>query len=345
MQNLWQAGHRTLLKGRRFKHEGALFKLHYEKHLLQIHKELATKTYRHGTYKSFIIYEPKQRIVMAAPLKDRVVHHALHDVIEPIIDRKFIFDSYACRKNKGTHAAITRAQRFMQANQYFMHLDVKKYFLSINHFILKRILKKHISEQDVLQLFHIIINSSLPNEAKSKGNKSSLNLFSSINKGLPIGNLTSQFLANLYLNELDQYVKHELKIKYFVRYMDDFVVFGNNKQLLKETEQNIITFCTHKLQLSLHLKGGIKNYKEGLGFLGFKIFRKHKELKNVSLVRYLRKYKTKQKMVLQGIINHTHLQQSLDAWQNHISFADTYGLQGFLRNKYKLNLTEDAKHE
>lgn len=340
MQNLWQAAHRTLLDGRRFKNDGAIFKLHYEKHLLQIQNELATKTYKHGAYKSFIIYEPKQREVLAAPLKDRVVHHALHDVVEPVIDSKFIYDSYACRKNKGTHAAIIRAQRFMQANRYFMHLDVKKYFPNINHRILKAILKNHIPQQDVLQLFYLIIDSSVP-----ANDKKIPDLFSEETKGLPIGNLTSQFLANLYLNELDQYIKHELKLKYYVRYMDDFVVFGNNKPLLKQVEKDIISFCRNNLQLQLHLKGGIKEYTEGLGFLGFKIYRKHKRLKGVCLNRYLQKYKLRQKELSGGKISESNMQQSIDSWQNHILFADTFGLQHFLRNKYNIKLKETAKHE
>lgn len=165
MHNLWNAAWQTLLHGRRFKNEGAVFKLTYEHSLLQIHKELATQSYKHGKYKEFIIYEPKQRTVLAAPIKDRIVHHALHDVIEPFIDRKFIFDSYACRKNKGTHLAINRSQKFMQANQYFMHLDVKKYFQNINHQTLKNILSKHIKQADVLNLFHIIINYPLNHSA------------------------------------------------------------------------------------------------------------------------------------------------------------------------------------
>jgi retron-type reverse transcriptase len=340
MQNIWQAGHCTLLCGRRFRNEGAKFKLYYEKHLLQIHTELATKTYTHGAYKSFMIYEPKQREVLAAPIKDRIVHHAVHDTIEPVIDRKFIFDSYACRKNKGTHAAIIRTQRFMQANEYFMHLDVKKYFPNINHNTLKTILKRHIKEQDVLELFYIIINSTLPDN-----NAHMPDLFSSGRIGLPIGNLTSQFLANLYLNELDQYVKHELKIKHYIRYMDDFVVFGNDKAMLKQWEKDIVLFCKNKLQLALHIKGGIKHYYEGLGFLGFKIYRKHKLLKSVCLNRYMQKYKRKQKELSANKIDENDLQRSVDTWQNHISFANTYRLRNFLRNKYSINLTETAHHE
>jgi len=334
MQNLWDAAWQTLLHGRRFKNDGASFKLNYEHSLLQIHKELARQSYKPGNYKSFMIYEPKQREVLAAPIKDRIVHHALHDVVEPFIDRKFIFDSYACRKNKGTHLAINRSQKFMQANQYFMHLDVKKYFPNINHQTLKAILNKHIKQTDVLNLFHIIINSSVKKEELT----AQPNLFSTPLTGLPIGNLTSQFLANLYLNELDQYVKHNLKIKHYIRYMDDFVVFGNNRKQMLQWQWQIIDFCSQKLSLSLHIKGGIKNYWEGLGFLGFKIFRKHKKLKSVCLNRYLQKYKQHSKQFVKGKISTLKLQQSIDIWQNHIAFADTYKLQEYLISKYKLNI-------
>ena len=337
MANIWKAAHRTLLEGRRYKGPGAEFKLHYESYLLQIHNELASLTYQHGEYSTFYIYEPKQRLVLAAPIKDRVVHHALHDVIEPMIDKKYIFDSYACRKDKGTHKAISRAQKFLQANEYVMHLDVKKYFPSINHETLKCILKRHIKDQQVLALFDTIINS--PHKEKKDVQ---VDLFCEEKKGLPIGNLTSQFLANLYLNELDQYVKHVLKIKYYVRYMDDFVVFGNDKEELLQTEKEIISFCIKKLQLSLHLKGGIKRYSEGFGFLGFRIFRKHKRLKSVCINRYLQKYKKKSKAIAKGMMPQEDLQRSIDTWQNHISFGDTLRLQHFLKNKYNMNLIEAA---
>ncbi len=340
IENLMQAGHRTLLDGRRYKREGSFFKLYYEKHLLQIQKELQSKTYKPGKYRIFTIYEPKQRLVLAAPLKDRVVHHALHDVVEPLIDSKFIYDSYACRQNKGTHKAITRAQRFLQANAYFTHLDVKKYFLNIDHMIIKNILKKHFVDVAILDLFDVIIDSPLPKDQN-------VDLFNPVvtPKGLPIGNLTSQFLANLYLNELDQYVKHKLRCRYYLRYMDDFVVFGNDRNWLKQAQQSIIAFCDSKLQLALHLKGGIKNYSESLGFLGFKIYRKHKKIKGVSLNRFMRKYQAKKKLVALEVIDDKALQRSVDSWKNHSSFGDTYRLHYFLKNKYNLTMMEDAMRE
>ena len=186
----------------------------------------------------------------------------------------------------------------------------------------------------MLRLFHIIINSSVKKEELT----AQPNLFTQPTKGLPIGNLTSQFFANLYLNELDQYVKHQLKIKHYIRYMDDFVVFGNNRKQMIQWQQQIIDFCTQKLALSLHLKGGIKNYWEGLGFLGFKIYRKHKKLKSVCLNRYLQKYKQQHKQFEKGKISAQKIQQSIATWQNHIAFADTYKLQKYLIPKYNLNI-------
>jgi RNA-directed DNA polymerase len=340
-ENLMRAGHRTLLEGRRYRGEGALFKLHYEKHLLQLHKELTSRSYRHGPYKSFTIYEPKQRTVLAAPLRDRLVHHALHDVVEPLIGRKFIHDNYACRHGKGTHAAILRAQHFLQANRYFSHLDVKKYFPSIDHITLKRILRQHFTDLDVLALFDHIINSTAPVHTGAS------DLFNPppTPKGLPIGNLTSQFLANLYLNELDQHLKHDLKVHAYLRYMDDFVVFGNDRQQLVALERTIQSYCNERLALDLHLKGGVKEYTEGLGFLGFKLYRKHRRLKSVGVVRYLRTYKTRSKACATGALSPEALQHGLDSWSTHARFGNTAGLRKHLRTKYTMNILEDAERE
>lgn len=340
IENVLQATHNTLKHGRRYKAAGAAFKFNMENEVIKIRDELESRSYEPGQYNSFYIYEPKQRLVLAAPLKDRVVHHALHDVVEPLIDSKFIFDSYACRKNKGTHKAIIRAQRFLQANDYFVHLDVKKYFPSIHHDVLRTILNKHFTDADVLELFDTIIQSSV-NENKS------VDLFHAANtgQGLPIGNLTSQFFANLYLNELDQHVKHDLKCRYYIRYMDDFVVFHNDREILNKIKKDIHVFCAEKLKLSLHDKGGIKHYKEGLGFLGFKIYRKHRLLKGVCLNRYMRKYQDKKKQFAKGEIDENALQHSVTSWQNHISHGDTYRLKKSLAYKYQMSFREEATHE
>jgi retron-type reverse transcriptase len=339
--NVLAATHNTLKHGRRYKGAGAAFSFNKEQQVITIVKELQSKTYKPGRYEQFFIYEPKKREVLAAPLKDRVVHHALHDVVEPLIDRKFIFDSYACRKNKGTHKAILRAQRFLQSNVYFVHLDVKKYFPSIDHLVLTSILRKHFYDTEVLKLFDLIIESSLPQQEKR------YDLFNpaSDSKGLPIGNLTSQFLANLYLNELDQHIKHELKCHAYLRYMDDFVLFHNDRNTLNTLRKLIHQFCEEQLHLSLHEKGGVKHYSEGLGFLGFKIYRTYRLLKGVCLNRFMRKYKGKQKQVVAGKLDQMDLQHSVISWQNHLMHGDTQGLKTFLSKKYQIQFRKEALHE
>ena len=184
-------------RGRRYRDTTADFNFNLEEEIDRLYGELLTKSYRHGKYRVFNIYDPKERQIAAAPFRDRVVHHAVHDVIEPFIDKTFIFDSYACRMNKGTHQALGRAQGFLRRNRFCFHGDIRKYFQSIDREILKGIIRQRIEDKDLLWLMDEIVDSS----------KSLL--------GLPIGNLTSQFLANLYLNELDYFVKFDLRQRYY----------------------------------------------------------------------------------------------------------------------------------
>jgi len=339
--NLLRSAHRTLLHGRRYRGQGALYKLHQEEHLLCLHQALLARTYRHGPYRTFTIHEPKQRTILAASLPDRVLHHALHDVVEPLVDRRFIHDSYACRRGKGTHAALDRAQRFLRTYTYHSHLDVKKYFPSIVHGTLKRALRKHVQDPDVLALFDQVIDSSAP------AHPGPVDLFNPPPepRGLPIGNLTSQFLANLYLNELDQHVKHHLKVRGYLRYMDDFVVFGNDRREMVRLEHALEAWCGQVLGLGLHRKGGVKHYREGLGFLGFKLYRSHRRLKSVGVVRYVRHHQARSRAVQQGALPPDRLRQGVESWRAHASHANTYGLFRHLDSKYHLNLVEDAPSE
>jgi RNA-directed DNA polymerase len=203
------------------------------------------------------------------------------------------------------------------------------------------VLRQHFTDADVLALFEHIIDSAAPVHSGA------FDLFNPppAPKGLPIGNLTSQFLANLYLNELDQHLKHGLKVKAYLRYMDDFVVFGNDRQQVVALERTIQAYCRERLALDLHLKGGVKNYTEGLGFLGFKLYREHRRLKSVGVVRYLRSYKTRRKACEAGTITPEALQHGLDSWTTHARFGNTAGLQQYLRTKYTMNILEDAERE
>lgn len=337
--NLDRACRATLAGGRALRGEGAVFQFNRERLLMSIQASLVNRTYRHGAYRSFTVFEPKERIVLAAPLRDRVVHHALHDVVAPLFDRGFIFDSYACRNGKGTHRAIARAHSFLRAHSHFIHLDVRKYFPSIPHQPLKRLIRRSIKEEPMLWLFDHIIDSTAP-----KG-RSRAGLDSSLLSGLPIGNLTSQFLANLYLNELDQFVKHILHCRAYVRYMDDFVLFHDDVGVIRNWYKAVTGFCATELGLLLHEKGGIKHCGEGLGFLGFRIFENHRRLKSPALNRFVRRARARWVEVEQGKITYATFQSGLEAWRSHASYGDTHGLLLSLEKRYPMMRAGGRKGE
>ena len=306
MENLFAAAKATLTHGRRFRGEGARFKLHLEREVLSLHRELTNGRYRHGKYRLFTVLDPKVRIIAAATVKDRVLHHAAHDVIEPRLDSMFIHDSYACRRGKGTHRALDRAHGFLRACRYGLHLDVKSYFQSIDHEILKGLLRRYIADERARALLDQIVDST-DYLARRGGAGASVSSFAAAEgqlefdfapglgrtggriRGVPLGNLTSQFFANLYLNELDQYVKHELKARYYLRYMDDMLLFGDQQEKLSEWAAAVREFAGRRLRLELHAGGGPRSVRRGIGFLGFRLFPGYRKLKKTSVTRFIRR--------------------------------------------------------
>ena len=241
--NLWQGmiAFKSLLlaahaaaRGKRFKPCVARFVFDLERQLLRLQEELASKTYRPGPYRTFTIYEGKTRQISAAPFRDRVVHHALTGILEPIFERSFVFDSYACRKGKGTHAAVDRCQQFARRYRYVLKADVRKFFPSIDHQILKTLVARRIKDPDVLWLVGLIIDHSNPPGPPLMWFPGD-DLFTPTERrrGLPLGNQTSQFFANVYLDPLDHFVCDRLGSSY-VRYVDDFLVFADDKRRLGE---------------------------------------------------------------------------------------------------------------
>jgi retron-type reverse transcriptase len=290
--------HSAYLKARkckRYKKEILKFGFNAEKNLLKLKKRLETQTYKHGGYREFVVNDSKKRTIKAAPFADRVVHHALCNIIEPIFDKTFIFDSYACRKGKGTHKAIKRVKTFLRSlafaererereskntirGIYCLQCDISKYFDSINHEILFEILQKKIADKKVLRLIQEIIDS---------------NNFET-GKGIPIGNLTSQLFANVYLNELDQFVKRDLKRGYYLRYMDDFLILGTDKRELWQAKDKIAEFLKNGLDLNLHpKKAEVFPARTGIEFLGFRIFAAYAVLRQSTLKRFAKKMKEK----------------------------------------------------
>jgi len=278
------------------------FEWNLEKNLFDIQKQLKNCNYQFGQYQSFYVSDPKERLIFAAPFQDRIVHHALCNVIEPIFDKGFIFDSYACRRNKGTHKAVFRLKRFMRSfgndKFYVLKGDIRKYFPSINRDILFQLIKKKISDKNALSLIKAVIDSL---DGK---------------KGIPIGNLTSQLFANIYLNELDQFVKHQLKTKYYCRYVDDFVLLYKERSQLKKWRAEIKEFLKNKLQLKMHpQKQEIFPAKIGIDFLGYHIFISHILVRQSTVQRFLCRLKSGQMPF-----------QSIHSYLGHFKFADSFGL-------------------
>ena len=292
-------------KGKRFKKDVLSFSCELEKNLILIKKDLEEQTYKHGRYKEFIVQDSKKRLIRAPLFKDRVVHHALCNIIEPIFEKSFILDSYACRKNKGVHKGIKKLKVFLKDNkdEYCLKCDISKYFDSINQNIILKIIKDKIKDKKVIWLIEQIINS--------------FNQGTGI--GIPIGNLTSQLFANIYLNELDQFVKHDLRQKKFIRYMDDFLILGSKKEL-REIKEDMRFFLERKLNLQFNPKKAyIFPLFLGIDFLGYVIFKNYILLRKSTIKRFLRKIKN----------NKTDKEKAINAWFAYAKHGNAY----FLRKK------------
>ncbi len=270
-ENLLKAAKQAQL-GKRFRDSVLEFNDNLEGNLLQLQKELRNQTYQPGEYHTFRIYDPKPRLISAAPYRDRVVHHALCNVIVPLIEKSFIPDSYANREGYGSHRALKRFIGFSRSSQYILQCDIKKYFPSIDHQILKQQIRHYLKCPETLWLIDAIIDNSNEQEPVNEIFPGD-NLLTLIErrKGLPIGNLTSQFACNVYLNKFDHFVKEEIKAKKYVRYVDDFALFSDSQDFLITARQKIEEYLT-TLRLKLHpVKTQLFETKYGANFLGFRV--------------------------------------------------------------------------
>jgi len=315
--------------GKRYKPTVAAFEQDLDAQLLSLHTQLTQETWEPGGYRSFTIHEPKRRKISAAPFQDRVVHHALIKVLEPIYERKFIYDSYANRKNKGTHKALDRCTHFMRRYKYVLQCDIKQFFPSIDHAILKTILARTIACKPTLRLCDRIIDSGvgiLDGEYDMHYFPQD-DLFAAVRpRGLPIGNQTSQFWANVYMNPLDQFVKHSLRCHAYIRYVDDFVLFADDKVTLHCYKEAIIAFL-QSLRLTIHeARAQPRPVEQGLTFLGFIVFPDHRRLKPSKGYSYRRRLKTLWKGYLAGEITRLDGRNSVMAWLGHVQHGDTFKL-------------------
>ena len=312
-------------RGKRGQPAAAGFELYLGDHLLELEHELQERTYQPGAYHSFYIHEPKKRLISAAPFRDRVVHHALCNLTVPHFERRMIFDSYANRTGKGTHRALDRCQQFARRFRYCLPCDVRQFFPSIDHAILETILQRMLPDSSLDWLIEKILHSGqgvLAEEYQMVYFPGD-DLFSALRpRGLPIGNLTSQWWANCYLTPFDHFVQRQLGCRGYLRYVDDFILFSDDKGQIKEWHAALLERL-RRYRLTIHNESAQpRPVSEGIPFLGFLVFPEKRRLKPRKGYAYRRKLKH----LLQTAPD-TQVQASLQGWINHTRYANTVGLR------------------
>lgn len=320
---------RDAARGKRGRADVAAFERDLEPNLFHQQEELCAQAYRPGSYFHFRIRDPKPRIISAAPFRDRVVHHALVRVIEPIFERRFLYDSYACRVGKGTHRALDRCQQFARRFRYLLQCDIVHFFPSIDHAILHGILAGLIADARTMWLVDQIIDSgrAVPNRhppAYFPGD----DLFAANRpRGLPIGNLTSQFWANCYLDPLDQFIKRELNCQGYVRYVDDLLLFADDKRTLWQWKAALADFLGG-LRLRLHEREStVYPVTNGIPFLGFRVYPTKRLLRRRNGVAFARRFRALRIALAAGDTTQEQLRQSVQGWLAHAAHGDTEGLR------------------
>lgn len=306
--------HYSARRGKRFKKDVIEFEIDLESNIIKLYKELKSGSYTQGTFKEFIVYEPKKRLIKAAPYRDRVVHQwYVNNFIIPVFGKTFIHDSYACIEGKGMHRSAFRVQEFLRRAEhnwdkpYLIKGDIASYFFSIDHDILYGLIAKKIQDKDVLNLTKAILKST-------------------DNPGIPVGSYTSQWFANIYLHQLDMFVKHELKVKMYARYMDDWILLFENKKQAQETLIKINKFITERLRLTLNKNTQISPVKNGVNFCGYKTWSSHMKIRDDSKKRMKKKMKSFQRRYARGEITLEEIRRSVNSWLGYANHADSYDL-------------------
>ncbi len=328
----WQNLEEAYWKARKHKTNNPRIKAfdeHWQLYLCQLFKELRTQTYTPLPLQKFILRDPKTRVICVSDFRDRIVHHALVNILQPIFEQRFIYDSYASRKDKGNLPALKRFESFLrkvtrngkhiqdaknnnQVMGFAFKADIRHYFDTVDHSILLNIIRRKVKDDKVIWLIQKILNNhkiGIPE------------------KGMPLGNWTSQFFANIYLNELDQFVKHKLKSRYYIRYVDDFIILHHSKTTLQEYEKKINQFLT-RLKLELHPdKCKILSLCKGVTLLGFRTFYQYKLIRQRNLrkimkklVELLEKYHSKK-------TDHRLIIEVLQGWNAYAKQGNTYHLR------------------
>ena len=324
----WQ----EFVRGKRGRKDVQEFQLRLMDNLIALQRDLATGAYRHGGYQAFKIRDPKPRQIHKASVRDRLVHHAIYRILYPFFDRTFIADSYSCRLGKGTHKALSRFKEFAYAVSknnthtcWILKGDIRKFFANIDHGVLKKILAEYVPDRNILRLldevidsFHCV-NDNLDScfRRNDKGKDGDV----SGSRGLPLGNLTSQLLVNIYMNKFDQFVKHKLQVKHYIRYADDFVIMADDKSYLENIIPLVDNYLRNKIKLMLHDdKLFIKTLNSGLDFLGWVNFFDH------------RVFRTATKRRMFGQVRGNHSLETINSYLGLLSHGQSYKLQRKIAN-------------
>jgi hypothetical protein len=321
------AAARAALRGKRRRAPGAAFFAELEPEVVALQRELREGSYRHGPYHYFEVHDPKTRTVAAAPFRDRVVHHAIVRVIEPLFERRFIEDSYACRRGKGSHAAMRRAAAFARRFAYALECDVSRFFASIGHEVLLAQVERVIDDARLLALLREVLASHADGEEPEWTGEGLFDVRLR-RRGLPIGNLTSQFLANVYLSPLDHFAKHELRTRGYVRYMDDFVLFAGERATLRAWGRALKAELA-ALRLRMHPdKYRLRPTRGGVDFVGFVVFADGRiRVRRASVRRFERRYRRRRFLVERGQADAAALTESVRAWVAHARHAKSRELR------------------
>lgn len=326
------AAWREFQRGKMGKQDVLVFAEHFEEHLLLLHADLVNGRYRHGPYTRFLVHDPKQRSIAKASVRDRVLHHAICRVITANFDKAFVFDSYSSRKTKGVHRAIERfqqlAQRLSRNNTqtvWVLKCDVRKFFASVGHDRLLELCVKRVRDDRVMTLLKNILYSF---EVKPE-------------KGIPLGNLTSQLFANIYLDRLDQYVKREMRIKNYLRYTDDFVLLSRDLSELEHVLPLIRDFLLCDLDLDLHpTKVSFLKWHQGVDFLGYEHFPHYRVLRTKTKKRMIRKLRNRREDFESGDVDEDGLRQTVASYLGVLSHSRNRGLATQIRRNFLPNVTQ-----
>ena len=309
-------------RGKRGRADQRAYASNLSEEMTRLRQGLLSGDFPVGQFTRFMIYDPKEREICAAAFPERVLHHALMNVCEPHFEKGLVFDTYACRKEKGQFKAVGRAQGFAQKNAWFLKADVRKFFDSISHKVLRTLLRRKFKDERLLFWFDRIIDS----------------YSTAPERGLPIGNLTSQYFANLYLDPLDRFVKEELRIKGYVRYMDDFAIWGNDKGVLKTVRSSVVDFVSDRLDLQLKYEPYLNRTSKGMDFLGMRVFPAAVRLNRRSRKRFEQKVRRYERLLFLGEFSEVDFQDRVTALTAFVQQADSLEFRrSFFRERTKID--------